>query len=58
MKLPGRRKAPAPIKRAELSHVDAHVLRTMGLNPDDFRDALEGRRGSLLFTPFRHPRDR
>jgi len=38
-----------------LTHLDAQVLRQMGLNPDDFRDALEGRRSSVLFTPFRHP---
>ena len=40
----------------DLSHLDAHLLRDMGLNPDDFRDAFEGRRSSLLFTPFRHPK--
>lgn len=44
------------LARFELSHIDAHLLRDMGLNPDDFRDAAEGRRSSLLFTPFRHPR--
>jgi len=42
--------------RADLSHIDAHLLRMMGLNPDDFRDAAEGRRSSLLFDPFRHPK--
>ncbi|MEO8758838.1 MAG: DUF1127 domain-containing protein [Devosia sp.] len=41
--------------RRELSHLDAHLLRDMGFNPD-FRDAFEGRRSSLLFQPFRHPR--
>ena len=39
-----------------ISHYDAHVLRQLGLNPDDFRDAFEGRRTSVLFTPFRHPK--
>ena len=40
----------------KLSRMDAAVLRRIGLNPDDFRDALEGRQRSVLFTPFRHPR--
>ena len=40
-----------------LTHLDAQVLRQMGLNPDDFRDALEGRRSSVVFTPFRHPHE-
>jgi uncharacterized protein YjiS (DUF1127 family) len=44
------------IARFELSHLDARILRDMGLNPDDFSDAAEGRWTSLLFTPFRHPR--
>jgi hypothetical protein len=30
----------------------------VGLNPDDFRDAAEGRQTSLLFWPFRMPRKR
>ncbi|MBI4921739.1 MAG: DUF1127 domain-containing protein [Devosia nanyangense] len=42
--------------RHELSQLDAHLLRDMGFNPDDFRDAFDGRRTSLLFTPFRHPK--
>jgi uncharacterized protein YjiS (DUF1127 family) len=41
--------------RRELSQLDAHLLRDMGLNPDDFRDVFEGRRTSVLFTPFRDP---
>jgi uncharacterized protein YjiS (DUF1127 family) len=45
------------LARFELSHLDAHLLRDMGLNPDDFRDAAEARQTSLLFFPFRHPRD-
>ena len=40
----------------ELTHLDSHLLRDMGLNPDDFRDAFDGRRSSLLFEPFRNPR--
>ena len=39
----------------ELSQLDAHLLRDMGMNPDDFRDAFAGRRSSLLFEPFRDP---
>jgi uncharacterized protein YjiS (DUF1127 family) len=42
--------------RLDLTHLDTQVLRQMGLNPDDFRDAFEGRQSSVLFTPFRHPR--
>jgi hypothetical protein len=48
----GRKPDPA------LSQLDAHMLRDIGLNPDDFSDAFEGRRTSLLFTPFRNPRQR
>ena len=44
-----------PKSRIDLSHIDAHLLRMVGLNPDDFRDAAEGRRTSLLCKPFRHP---
>ena len=42
--------------RLDLSHLDMQVLRQMGLNPDDFVDAVEGRQSSVLFTPFRHPK--
>lgn len=44
-------------KRAyeQLSRLDAHLLRDMGINPDDVRDAFEGRRSSLLFEPIRRP---
>ena len=41
--------------RIDLSHIDAHLLRMVGLNPEDFRDAAEGRQSSLLFWPFRQP---
>ena len=40
--------------RPDLEHIDAVKLREMGLNPEDFRDAFEGRRKSVLFTPFRN----
>ena len=46
---------PAAARR-ELSHLDARLLRDMGFNPDDFRDAFDGRRSSLLFQPFRLPK--
>ena len=53
----GNWKKRGPGRRAsrELSQLDAHKLRDIGLNPDDFHDAFEGRRTSLLFTPFRDP---
>jgi hypothetical protein len=38
---------------ADLEHIDGGRLREMGLNPEDFRDAADGRRTSLLFRPFR-----
>jgi uncharacterized protein YjiS (DUF1127 family) len=41
--------------RIDLSHIDAHLLRMVGLNPADFRDAAEGKRSCLLFRPFRDP---
>ena len=44
--------------RIDLSHIDADLLRMVGLNPDDFRDAAEGRQTSHLFWPFRTPRNR
>ena len=40
-----------------LPDIDARLLRRMGLNPEDFDDALAGRRSSVLFTPFRQPRE-
>jgi uncharacterized protein YjiS (DUF1127 family) len=42
----------------QLSQLDEHMLRDIGLNPQDFHDAFENRRSSLLFTPFRTPYDR
>ncbi|HWA18884.1 MAG TPA: DUF1127 domain-containing protein [Devosia sp.] len=47
-------------KRAiqQISTLDEHLLRDIGLNPQDFRDAFENRRSSLLFTPFREPYER
>jgi len=37
----------------ELSRLDAHLLRDMGINPLDVRDAYNGRATSILFDPFR-----
>jgi uncharacterized protein YjiS (DUF1127 family) len=47
-------------KRAiqQISALDEHLLRDIGLNPQDFRDAFENRRSSLLFVPFRTPDER
>jgi hypothetical protein len=55
----GKKKSPRipAAARRELVHMDTRMLLDMGLNPDDFRDAFDGRRSSLLFHPFRHPRE-
>ncbi|MDB5541912.1 MAG: hypothetical protein JWQ89_3639 [Devosia sp.] len=37
----------------ELSTMSPHLLRDMGIEPGDVRDALEGRRSSVLFNPIR-----
>jgi uncharacterized protein YjiS (DUF1127 family) len=42
----------------QLSTLDAHLLRDIGLNPDDLRDAFENRTTSLLFEPVRLPSSR
>jgi uncharacterized protein YjiS (DUF1127 family) len=39
----------------QLSRLDDHLLRDMGLDPQDFRDAMLGRHTSLLFEPIRRP---
>ncbi|MEQ1770000.1 MAG: DUF1127 domain-containing protein [Devosia sp.] len=52
LKLHERRKA-----LEELSRLDDHLLRDMGLNPQDFRDAMAGRRTSILFEPIRTSND-
>ncbi len=41
----------------ELSRLDAHLLRDLGINPMDVRDAYTGRSSSILFDPIR-PYDR
>lgn len=37
----------------ELSRVDDYLLRDMGINPADVRDALAGRRTSVWLDPMR-----
>lgn len=50
------RRRQAQRARLHVTEAEAQTLRRMGLNPDDFREAFEARQNSLLFTPFRHPR--
>jgi hypothetical protein len=50
------RKRRAQRAKLHVTPAEAQTLRRMGLNPDDFRDAFDERQNSLLFTPFRHPR--
>jgi len=50
------RRRQAQRARLHVTEAEAQTLRRMGLNPDDFREAFEARQSSLLFTPFRHPR--
>lgn len=50
------RKRQAQRAKLHVTPAEAQNLRRMGLNPDDFRDAFDAPQGSLLFTPFRHPR--
>lgn len=42
----------------KLSTLDEHLLRDIGLDPQDLRDAMENRRSSLLFSPYRAPHER
>lgn len=37
----------------ELSRLDAHLLRDMGIEPQDVYDALTGRTRSILMSPLR-----
>ena len=39
--------------RKVLSQLDARLLRDIGINPMDVRDAYDGRSGSILFDPIR-----
>jgi uncharacterized protein YjiS (DUF1127 family) len=41
----------------ELSQLDAHLLRDMGIEPLDIYDALNGRTRSVLFNPVRKTED-
>jgi uncharacterized protein YjiS (DUF1127 family) len=38
---------------SELSRMPVHLLRDMGIEPADVRDALDGRRSSVLYNPIR-----
>jgi uncharacterized protein YjiS (DUF1127 family) len=38
-----------------LSRMQPHLLRDMGIEPDDIYDALDGKRSSVLFNPMRKP---
>jgi uncharacterized protein YjiS (DUF1127 family) len=40
----------------ELSTMSPRLLRDMGIEPGDVRDALDGRRSSVLFNPIRRER--
>lgn len=40
----------------ELSRLDDHLLRDMGISRADIRDALRGRRSSVWLDPMRHDR--
>ena len=48
-----RRRRAQRITLGQLSHMIAHLLRDMGIEPQDVIDALEGRDSSLLFNPVR-----
>lgn len=50
-----RRNRRTRITLSELHHMDAYLLRDMGIEPQDVIDALEGRESSLLFNPVRKP---
>jgi uncharacterized protein YjiS (DUF1127 family) len=42
--------------RRELAHMDPHLLRDIGLNPEQFRDPMADRASRLVLTP-RRPSD-
>jgi uncharacterized protein YjiS (DUF1127 family) len=48
-----RRRRQARLTLFELSRLDAHLLRDMGINPADVRDALAGRWSSVWLDPMR-----
>ena len=48
-----QRRRNARLTMAELSRLDARLLRDIGINPMDVRDAYEGRSSSILFDPIR-----
>jgi uncharacterized protein YjiS (DUF1127 family) len=48
-----RKRRTQRIALDQLSHLDSYLLRDMGIEPQDIRDALAGRDSSLLFNPVR-----
>jgi len=48
-----KRKRRERLTLLELSRLDNHLLRDMGINPMDVRDAYAGRNSSALFDPIR-----
>ena len=50
-----RQKRLQRITAYELSHLDRHLLRDIGIEPDDVEAAFNGRRSSVLFNPVRAP---
>ena len=48
-----RRKERATL--TDLSRMQPHLLRDMGIEPGDIFDALDGKRSSVLFHPMRKP---
>lgn len=48
-----RRRREQRLTLAQLTHLDDHLLRDMGIEPQDVIDALEGRASSALFNPVR-----
>jgi len=40
---------------AEFERMNLHMLRDMGIEPQDVIDAMEGRNSSALFEPMRRP---
>ncbi len=40
---------------AEIGRLNPHMLRDMGIEPQDVIDAIEGRNSSALFEPMRRP---
>ncbi len=50
-----RRRRMERVTLDELQGMNPHLLRDMGIAPQDVIDALEGRNSSALFEPMRRP---